>query len=292
MLLVQAQENGQVLDEEHLAFLADSRIPDGQAAQTTILQNVAFQSEDLNAYNSDYDDLTSTKAVLMANLSSCDLDVLSKFRIEPQLMTPGIISLGLVPQHPSSLPNVSPIKDDWDTLFQQMFDEYFNPPPSVDHPVPTVAALKPLIQPVHLPQRQLIKMHHLQVPHELLKKYNLKSFLLELVPRPDRVMIITLKWISKVKLNELGGALKNKARLMTFTYGIKEIAFKTPYKDLERSELSSKGHDLLSSRIILSEDDYDRGCRKPSDLENGIYIDTIKLGPEYMTGIDDEGEVT
>ncbi|GJU95670.1 uncharacterized mitochondrial protein-like protein [Tanacetum coccineum] len=33
----------------------------------------------------------------------------------------------------------------------------------------------------------------------------------ELVPRPDRVMIITLKWIFKVKLDELGGVLKNKA---------------------------------------------------------------------------------
>nr|GEV60138.1 putative reverse transcriptase domain-containing protein [Tanacetum cinerariifolium] len=33
----------------------------------------------------------------------------------------------------------------------------------------------------------------------------------ELVPRPDRVKIITLKWIYKVKLDELGGVLKNKA---------------------------------------------------------------------------------
>ncbi|GJT63686.1 MAK10-like protein [Tanacetum coccineum] len=67
-----------------------------------------------------------------------------------------------------------------------------------------------------------------------------------------------------------------------------EINVKTPYKDPERNESSSKGHDLLSSRIILSEDDYDRGCRKPSDLEDGFYRDTIKLGPEYVTGITDE----
>ncbi|GKB34543.1 hypothetical protein Tco_0879485, partial [Tanacetum coccineum] len=44
--------------------------------------------------------------------------------------------------------------------------------------------------------------------------------------------------------------------------------------------------------VNLSEDDYDRGCRKPSDLEDGFYKDTIKLGPEYLTGMDDEGEVT
>nr|GEW37122.1 hypothetical protein [Tanacetum cinerariifolium] len=58
------------------------------------------------------------------------------------------------------------------------------------------------------------------------------------------------------------------------------------------SELSGEGHSLLSSRIILSKDDYDRGCRKPSDLEDGFYRDTIKLGPEYLTGMDDEEKVT
>ncbi|GJR28335.1 retrovirus-related pol polyprotein from transposon TNT 1-94 [Tanacetum coccineum] len=36
----------------------------------------------------------------------------------------------------------------------------------------------------------------------------------ELVPRPDKVMIITLKCIYKVKLDELGGILKDKARLV------------------------------------------------------------------------------
>ncbi|GKA42275.1 hypothetical protein Tco_0734935 [Tanacetum coccineum] len=36
----------------------------------------------------------------------------------------------------------------------------------------------------------------------------------ELIPRPDCVMVITLKWIFKVKFDELGGVLKNKARLV------------------------------------------------------------------------------
>ncbi|GJR89723.1 retrovirus-related pol polyprotein from transposon TNT 1-94 [Tanacetum coccineum] len=40
----------------------------------------------------------------------------------------------------------------------------------------------------------------------------------DLVPRPDRVMIITLKWIYNVKLDELGGVLKNKARLVARGY--------------------------------------------------------------------------
>nr|GEW16201.1 hypothetical protein [Tanacetum cinerariifolium] len=40
----------------------------------------------------------------------------------------------------------------------------------------------------------------------------------ELVPRPDKVMVINLKWIYKVKLDELGGILKNKARLVALGY--------------------------------------------------------------------------
>ncbi|GJT21737.1 retrovirus-related pol polyprotein from transposon TNT 1-94 [Tanacetum coccineum] len=36
----------------------------------------------------------------------------------------------------------------------------------------------------------------------------------ELVPRPDRVMIITWKWLYKLKLAEIGGVVKNKARLV------------------------------------------------------------------------------
>nr|GEV43563.1 ribonuclease H-like domain-containing protein [Tanacetum cinerariifolium] len=35
-----------------------------------------------------------------------------------------------------------------------------------------------------------------------------------------------------------------------------------------------------------------RGCRMPSDLEDGFYKDTIKLGPEYLNGVADEDEVT
>ncbi|GJZ02879.1 retrovirus-related pol polyprotein from transposon TNT 1-94 [Tanacetum coccineum] len=42
----------------------------GQAAQTTILNTAAFQTEDLDAYDSDCDDVSNAKAVLMANLSN------------------------------------------------------------------------------------------------------------------------------------------------------------------------------------------------------------------------------
>nr|GEX27691.1 integrase, catalytic region, zinc finger, CCHC-type, peptidase aspartic, catalytic [Tanacetum cinerariifolium] len=55
-------------------------------------------------------------------------------------MTPGTLNLGLVTHSPSSTPFVPPIRIDSDTLFQQLFDRYFSPPPRVDHPVPEVAA--------------------------------------------------------------------------------------------------------------------------------------------------------
>ncbi|GJX94219.1 hypothetical protein Tco_0348805 [Tanacetum coccineum] len=71
-------EAGQVLDEEKLAFLEDSRVSKSQDTQTTITYNAAFQTDDLNAFDSDYDEAPSAKVVLMANLSSYDLDVISE----------------------------------------------------------------------------------------------------------------------------------------------------------------------------------------------------------------------
>ncbi|GKA25642.1 retrovirus-related pol polyprotein from transposon TNT 1-94, partial [Tanacetum coccineum] len=59
----------------------------------------------------------------------------------------------------------------------------------------------------------------------------------ELVPRPDRVMIITLKWIYKVKLDELRGVLKNKTRLVARGYHQEEgIDFKESFALVARLE--------------------------------------------------------
>ncbi|GJR69169.1 putative ribonuclease H-like domain-containing protein [Tanacetum coccineum] len=55
-------------------------------------------------------------------------------------MTPATISSGLVPNPPPSTPFVPPLRTDWDILFQPLFDELFNPPPSVDFPAPEVIA--------------------------------------------------------------------------------------------------------------------------------------------------------
>ncbi|GJV49355.1 retrovirus-related pol polyprotein from transposon TNT 1-94 [Tanacetum coccineum] len=63
----------------------------------------------------------------------------------PQLLTPRIISSGIVPQPPSPTPNVSPTKNACDSLFCPMFDEYFNPLPSVVQPVLVAVVQEPVV---------------------------------------------------------------------------------------------------------------------------------------------------
>ncbi|GKE46178.1 hypothetical protein Tco_1477436 [Tanacetum coccineum] len=60
-MLAEAQEAGQILDEEQLAFLTDPGIPASQA-QTVIPHNAAFQTEDLDTYDSDCDGLSTAQA--------------------------------------------------------------------------------------------------------------------------------------------------------------------------------------------------------------------------------------
>ncbi|GJW36229.1 retrovirus-related pol polyprotein from transposon TNT 1-94, partial [Tanacetum coccineum] len=66
VLLVEAQGNGKVLNEGELEFLADT--------------------DDLDAYDSDCDEISTAKAVLMANLSSYRSDVLSESDKIPSLL--------------------------------------------------------------------------------------------------------------------------------------------------------------------------------------------------------------
>ncbi|GJX22550.1 retrovirus-related pol polyprotein from transposon TNT 1-94 [Tanacetum coccineum] len=70
------QANGQILHEEELAFLADPGIAEGQATQTVITHNAAYQADDLDAYDSDCDELNTAKVALMANLSHYGSDAL------------------------------------------------------------------------------------------------------------------------------------------------------------------------------------------------------------------------
>ncbi|GKB07429.1 hypothetical protein Tco_0835713 [Tanacetum coccineum] len=76
--MVQAQANSQILHEEELAFLADRGIIEGQATQTVITHNAAYQADDLDVYDSDCNELNTAEVALMVNLSHYGSDALTE----------------------------------------------------------------------------------------------------------------------------------------------------------------------------------------------------------------------
>nr|GEY47189.1 hypothetical protein [Tanacetum cinerariifolium] len=64
----------------------DLEVPDGQAVQIIIPNNVAFQTEDLDTYDSDCDDISNAKAVLMANISNYGFDVILESSVDKQCL--------------------------------------------------------------------------------------------------------------------------------------------------------------------------------------------------------------
>nr|GFB83704.1 integrase, catalytic region, zinc finger, CCHC-type, peptidase aspartic, catalytic [Tanacetum cinerariifolium] len=215
-------------------------------------------------------------------------------------MTPATISSGLVPKPTSSTSFVPPSRNDWDLLFQPLFDELLTPSPSIDPPTPKVIALIAEVvapvsaestgspssttvdldapspsksqtiletQPLVIPNDVEGDNHDIEVAHmgndpKWTKDHPLENIIVqlarpvsirlqlheqalfcyydafltyvepktykdaltqscwikaiqeelnefellkvwELIPRPDKVMVITLKWIYKVKLDEL-----------------------------------------------------------------------------------------
>ncbi|GKF05579.1 retrovirus-related pol polyprotein from transposon TNT 1-94, partial [Tanacetum coccineum] len=250
----------------------------------------------------------------------------------PKLMTPGTISSGLVQNIPSSTLYVPPTKNDWEILFQPMFDEYLNPPPYLDPQVPAIIAPEPAdstgtplsttidqdapststsqttpktpspvipigvkeadhdIKVAHIDNNPFVEFPIPEPNHPidnvigdpstpvstrqqlqdealfcyfdaflssaepksykdaLTESYWIEAIQEELneferievwkrVPRPYCVIIITLKWIYKVKLDELVGVLKNKARLVARGYRQEEgINFEEYFAPVARLE--------------------------------------------------------
>ncbi|GJS55105.1 retrovirus-related pol polyprotein from transposon TNT 1-94 [Tanacetum coccineum] len=206
-----------------------------------------------------------------------------------QCMTPITSSSGLVPNPIYKQPCIPPPRDDWDRLFQPMFDEYFTPPLIAVTPVQEVAASitktpifhdDPLNESPHeesTSQGSSLNVRQIHTPFEHLGRWtkdhpianvigdpsrsvytrkqlqtnamwcyfdafltlvepkNFKQAMIEpswinamqeeihefqrlevweLVPCPDKVLLIKLKSIYKVKMDEFSGVLKNKARLV------------------------------------------------------------------------------
>nr|GEV74697.1 retrovirus-related Pol polyprotein from transposon TNT 1-94 [Tanacetum cinerariifolium] len=184
-------------------------------------------------------------------------------------MTHATISSGLVPNHPPSTSFIPPLRTKWDLLFQPLFDELLNPPPSVDFPTSgvitlsaEVVALEPAAstsspslttcdQDVPLPsnsqtttetQTLVISNDVEEDNHDLyIAHMNNDSIIdatsLGLVSCPDKVLLIKLKWIYKIKTNELGGVLKNKARLVAQGFRQEEgITFEESFTSVARIE--------------------------------------------------------
>ncbi|GKC16655.1 hypothetical protein Tco_1013437 [Tanacetum coccineum] len=77
MLLMQAQENGAVLDEEELIFLAgehantfDADVDNQPVQDLALNEDNLFQANECDAFDSDVDDEPTTQSIFMANLSS------------------------------------------------------------------------------------------------------------------------------------------------------------------------------------------------------------------------------
>ncbi|GJY50988.1 retrovirus-related pol polyprotein from transposon TNT 1-94 [Tanacetum coccineum] len=66
------------LNQERNGMIHDPGIPEAQAIQTVITHNAAYQVDDLDAYDSDCDELNTAKVALMANLSHYGLNALAE----------------------------------------------------------------------------------------------------------------------------------------------------------------------------------------------------------------------
>nr|GEW18268.1 integrase, catalytic region, zinc finger, CCHC-type, peptidase aspartic, catalytic [Tanacetum cinerariifolium] len=117
VLLVQAQANGQVLQEEELEFLADPGTTESSSNKNVVTTNAAYQADDLDAYDSNCDELNSAKIALMANLSHYGSDNLAKIelsaeqafwsRYSVQTDEPNLSASTTIVEVPKELPKVS-----------------------------------------------------------------------------------------------------------------------------------------------------------------------------------------
>ncbi|GKC35339.1 retrovirus-related pol polyprotein from transposon TNT 1-94 [Tanacetum coccineum] len=118
-----------------------------------------------------------------------------------------------------------------------MLDEYFNPPIIVASPVlvvnasitvdladsPVSTSIEHLHQQINAIKEEIHEFERLQV--------------WGLVSCPDKVMLIKLKWIYKVKTDEFGRVLNNKARLVAHGFRKEEgIDFEESFAPVARIE--------------------------------------------------------
>ncbi|GKB17066.1 retrovirus-related pol polyprotein from transposon TNT 1-94 [Tanacetum coccineum] len=97
-------------------------------------------------YNKRTRQIMETIHVTFDELTEQTAPVHSSSGPNPNLLTPGPISSGLVPNSAPAIPYVPPTNKDLELLFQPMFDEYFETPTG-DHQMPHVPAVPPPVIP-------------------------------------------------------------------------------------------------------------------------------------------------
>ncbi|GJZ64755.1 retrovirus-related pol polyprotein from transposon TNT 1-94, partial [Tanacetum coccineum] len=146
-------------------------------------------------------------------------------------MTPATSSSGLAPNPVSQQPFIPPNRDDWDHLFQPMFDEYFTPPSIAVSPVQEANVSRAVV----LADSPMSNFIDQDVPSSSTPSTQEQEQSLSI--SQDKVLLIKLKWIYKVKKDEFGGVLKNKARLVAQGFRQEEgIHFEESFAPVARIE--------------------------------------------------------
>ncbi|GJU30160.1 retrovirus-related pol polyprotein from transposon TNT 1-94 [Tanacetum coccineum] len=162
-------------------------------------------------------------------------------------MTPTTSSLGLIPNPVSQQPCIPPSKNDWDCLFQPMFDKYFNPPQSVVSPVSVAAAPRavyiadsptkdhPIANVIEDPSRSVSTRKQLQT--DAMWCY-FDPFLTSVEPKNFKQDILEPSWIDAMQeeIHEFE-RLENKARLVSQGFRQEEeIKFEESFAPVARIE--------------------------------------------------------
>ncbi|GJX82495.1 hypothetical protein Tco_0331976 [Tanacetum coccineum] len=80
--------------------------------------------------------------------------------------------------------------------------------------------------------------------------------------------------------------------VVRFTNETDEIAYKMPHKIEQYNSLSDLVKKHTKSVYLKNKEDKRRGVEYVMSKILGFYKECLELGPEYVTGMDDEGEVT
>nr|GEW50553.1 protein kinase-like domain, concanavalin A-like lectin/glucanase domain protein [Tanacetum cinerariifolium] len=81
-------------------------------------------------------------------------------------------------------------------------------------------------------------------------------------------------------------------RVVRLTNENDEVTYKMPHKIAQYNSLSNLEKEHTKSVYLRNEEDKRRGVDYVMSKILRFYKECLELGPEYVTGLDDEGEVT